>query len=1154
MGKKGMREIRKTTFREIKSSLGRFMAIFAIIALGVGFFAGLKVTKEAMLATVRGYLNHYGFYDFRLASTLGFDQENVDALAGAKDVAAAEGSVSFDILYRLEDGSQGVVKTYSITEELNTLKLVSGRMPQEANECVADSSMFGKGDIGSTIYLSEDNEEEDLEHFAYREYTLVGLVQSPLYLQYERGNTSLGTGRLAGFACLMPEGFNTDYFTEIYVKFDQDYELYSEGYNTFIEDRKISWESLTEKEALVRYGRIQEEIQEQIAEGRNELEQKEAEGERELADALETLEEAGAQIEEGVRQLADARQELEEGEATLWEKDAEIAKAKVTIAGKEAEMDQGEVIIAEKEAELAEAKRLVDSNEVNLRSAERQLSDGKAELRSKSSYVDTMKLLITEGKTQIETQSQNLAQQKAELQAKVDSGEISGEAYDVAAALIERGEQTLADYQAQLAEREAQLAEGEQQLEEAKQQIAQSEQQLNSGWLAIAEAKQQIADGQAALAEAKWEIADGRKAIAEAKDELAEGEKAIADGRKELEEGRNTLAEKEAELENGKKEYEDGLKEYEDARKEFDTQVADAERELEDAEQTLAELEAPDVYVLGRDTNIGYVCFENDSNIIEGIANIFPAFFFLVAALVCITTMNRMVEEQRTQIGVLKALGYGEGTIMSKFMIYSGLAALGGCVFGFLAGTWGFPKIIWFCYGMMYQADPIFYVFDWKMAAISLTVSLLCSIGTTWLSCRMELKQVAAALMRPKAPKAGKRVFLEHIPFVWKRLGFLRKVSMRNIFRYKKRLFMMVVGISGCTALLVTGFGIKDSIADVATKQFREIQTVDISISLKEAADESLEESLEEKKASGVKAYTFAMEKNMDFVADSGTKSVYLVAGTEEGMAPFLNLHTSGGEAVAYPGPGKAVISNRLSEDYNVKIGDMITLRDENLRTMEVEVSGVYENYIYNYVHISEDTWRELTGEEPDRRTVYLNLAGEPSEDTSLQGVSAHEISAELMKLEQVANVTVNQDFMERIGNMMASLNIIVVVVILCAAGLAFIVLYNLTNINITERVREIATIKVLGFYKRETAAYVFRENIILTGLGMLLGLGLGRLLHAFVMNEIKVDLMSFAIYVKPVSYLYSGLLTMVFAWGVNQAMGGKLEGISMTESLKSVD
>lgn len=1133
MGNNGMQGIRKTTFREIKSSFGRFMAIFAITALGVGFFAGLKVTKTAMLTTVREYLNNHGFYDFRLVSTLGFEQENVDTFQNAKDVAAAEGSVSFDILYNLEDGGQGVVKAFSVTQDMNTLKLVSGRMPLEENECVADSGMLGKSDIGSTIYLSEDNAQEDLEHFTCREYTVVGLVQSPLYLQYERGNTTLGTGRLDGFIGLLPEGFSTEYYTDIYVKFDRDYGLYSQEYDDFMEEKERIWEKLVLEEALARYEKLRGDTGEEIAQGRSELEEKKAQGERELADAAKTLEEAEAQ-------LADARRELEEGEEEIRENQAEIDGAKALLKEKEAELNQGEATLKEKETELAEAKKLVDSSEVTLRSGERQLADGKAEWRSKKESVETMKTLVLEAKTQIEIQSQELARQKADLQAKVDAGEISGEAYNVAAALIESGEQTLAGYQQRLAEKEAQLAEGEQQLESAWQQVVESEQQLNNGWLALADAKQQLSDGQIALADGKKEIADGRKALEQAREELAEGEEALAEGKKELEEGRAVLEEKEAEFAQGKNEYEE-------AEKEFDTRIAEAEAELADAESRLADLEEPDVYVLGRDTNIGYVCFQNDSNIIEGIANIFPVFFFLVAALVCITTMNRMVEEQRTQIGVLKALGYGEITIMAKYMIYSGLAALSGCVFGFLAGTWAFPRIIWFCYGMMYRADAIVYVFDWKMALISLTVSLLCSIGATWLSCRVELREVAAALMRPKAPRAGRRVLLERISFVWKRLGFLRKVSLRNIFRYKKRLFMMVIGISGCTALLVTGFGIKDSIADVAYMQFREIQTYDIGISLKEAADQDFQEELDS--LEGVAEYTFAMERNMDFVSEEGVKSVYLVVGTEEGMKPFLNLHTRKGEAIPYPGEGEAVITDRLAEDYKVSVGDRITLRDENLATFTVTVSGICENYIYNYVHISEDAWRKITGEEPERKTVYLNMAA-AGEDTA----DAHGLSAELMKLGQVANVTVNEDFMDRIGNMMASLDIIVVVVIVCAAGLAFIVLYNLTNINITERVREIATIKVLGFYKRETAAYVFRENIMLAALGMACGMVMGYFLHIFVMHEIRVDLMSFDIRVKPVSYVYSGLLTLGFAWCVNKVMEGKLDRISMTESLKSVD
>lgn len=1150
-----MREIRKSTFREIKASFGRFMAIFAIIALGVGFFAGLKVTREGMVSTVKDYLDRYAFYDFRLISTMGFEQKQVDALFAEMDVQAAEGAISFDVLYRFKDGRQGAIKAHSVTEEVNTLKLVAGRMPRSAGECVVDSNLAGKSAIGENLMLSEDNEEEDLEHFAAGEYTIVGIVQSPLYLQYERGNTSLGTGRLDGYMYLLPEGFNVDYFTEIYVKFEQNFDLYSEEYKTLIEEKDAVWEELTAEAALERYRDILTEAESELADARAELEANRTQGEAELADAAEELAEAEVQLADGETALADAQLEMADAEREIWENEEEIRKTKGIISEKEMELDDGEVVIAGKEAELAEARSLIDSNEITLRSGERELAEGKAEWRSKKETVDAARLAVTEGRKKLQEESEALEEQKEKLQADLEAGTISQEAYDAGIAIIERGQQTLADYETQLGEMEAQLSEGEQELEAGWQQIAASEEQLNNGWKALAEARGQISDGQLAIVEARREVAEGRAALAQARKEVTEGEKALSEARKELEEGKATLAEKEAELADAKQEYADGRKEYEEARKEFEEKIGDAEIQIADAEEELADLEEPDTYVLGRDTNVGYACFENDSNIVEGIANIFPVFFFLVAALVCITTMNRMVEEQRTQIGVLKALGYGENTIMSKYMIYSGLAAVSGCVFGFFVGTWGFPKVIWFCYGIMYNADPIFYIFSWKLAVISLAVSLLCSIGTTWLSCRMELKQVAAALMRPKAPKVGKRVLLEYIPFLWRRLSFLHKVSLRNIFRYKKRLFMMVLGISGCTALLVTGFGIKDSIADVASKQFLEVQTYDVGVSLKNSGDDTLREKLDGLMARGIEAYTFVMEKNMDIVTDHGAKSIYLVAGTEEEMSPFLNLHTSAGEQIAYPALGEAVISNKLAEDYKIKIGDTITLRDEEMKSFTVRVSGIYENFIYNYVHIAEDTWRQLTGEEPERKTVYLNLSETAESDVIVTDeLSAHELSAELMKWKQVSSVTVNRDTMERIGNMMASLDIIVVVVILCAAGLAFIVLYNLTNINITERIREIATIKVLGFYKKETESYVFRENIMLTALGMLTGLVLGHFLHRFVMNEIRVDLIAFHIYVKPVSFLYSALLTLLFAWLVNRTMGGKLENVSMTESLKSVD
>lgn len=1171
-----MKEIRKSTFREIRSSFGRFMAIFAIIALGVGFFSGLKVTREAMVTSVEGYLEERGFYDFRLLSTLGFEQEDVEFLREQSD-AAVEGAVSIDVLYQLEEGTQGVVKTYSLPEQINTVELVAGRMPEKSNECVADSKLFGEEDLGSVIYLSEDNEEDTLDDFSHTAYTVVGLVQSPLYIQYERGNTSLGTGQINGFLYLPSAGFSVDYYTDIYVRFDQDSELYSDAYEAFIEEKTENWEALTQTAADRRYRSVVEEAEKELADAKAELADKKKEGEEELADAAAELADAEAELADGERALADAKTELADADKTLADKTQELTDAKDTLAQKKQEFADAEQKLNDSIAEWEKNDNAVEDGKRQLREGYAALNEQKTPLLEQEKALLEQEAQLKEQEAQLEEQRTQLEEQRTQLQTQREQLQagIDQLTQAIAALALTGGDTT--ELEAQREELQATLARAEQAsagLQEGLTQVQEGLAQLRSGLAGLQEglaelqgglAKLQSAEAQLKAAEeevqagdkklseiwwnqllpAKEELEKGREELSSAEGEIADGEQALADAGAELSDARETLAEKEQELADAQAEYQDGKREYEDALREFEEKIAEAEEELADAGEKVSEIEEPKTYVLGRDTNIGYVCFESDSAIVDGIANIFPVFFFLVAALVCITTMNRMVEEQRTQIGVLKALGYGEGIIMSKYVIYSGLAAVTGCIFGFFLGTWLFPKVIWYVYGMMYTADALAYVFSWKLAFLSLTVALLCSVGTTWLSCRVELSEAASELMRPKAPKAGKRVLLEYLPFLWKHLSFLRKVSLRNIFRYKKRLFMMVVGISGCTALLVTGFGVKDSIADVAERQFTEIQIFDIEVDLKEPADEAFAGKLSGLTDSGLEAYLCVMEKSMELVTDKAVKTVCLVAGEPEQMAQFVNLHTESGEAIAYPGQGEAIISNRLAEEYGIRTGDRITLRDENRETVSLTVTAVQENYINNYVYISEKTWESQRGEEPERKKAYVNLSAD---------ADAHALSAALMQFEKVSGVTVNADTRERVDNMMSSLDVIVLVIILCAAGLAFVVLYNLTNINITERIREIATIKVLGFYKKETASYVFRENILLTVLGMLLGFVLGHFLHLFVMSEIKIDLITFQAYVKPVSYLYSGLFTLLFAWLVNLAMGRKLEGISMTESLKSVD
>lgn len=1106
-----------STFREIRQSFGRFFAIMAIIALGVAFYAGLTITKSAMVRTAGEYLEEQEFYDYRILSTMGFQQEEVDFLLEKEDVKAAEGAVSFDIICSDEKDNDIVLKAHSITEHINKVKLLEGRLPENPNECVVDSEYFEKTAIGERIRFSENNDTDDLEQFVYDEYTIVGIVQSPYYIQFERGNTSLGSGRLSGFIYLPYEGFDVDYFTEIFVTFRGDYPLYSEEYESFLEGKKVIWEEYAAESANMRYTDLMDEANQELADAKEKFETEKADAEADLKEAGDKLADAEAQLADGEAQLADAEKELKEAKDTLVQKEKELKDAEREIANQEAELLDGE----------------------------QKLSDGISEWQDKNTEVD-------EAAADLKNQLAGLAEQKTALEAQ-EANLLAGET-----ALLEQEADLLRQNQAmpgqplieaglsEIATKKAELEAGKKQIAEGKAAIAGYEQQINAGLEQINAGNRQLADAWVEIEANRQQLENGKKALADAKAEIADGKEQIAAAKKELAEGEQKLLEKEQEFADAKTEYEDGLEEYEEGLAEFHERIADAEQEIADAEKDIAELEEPDSYLLGRDTNVGYVCFENDSSIIEGIAKVFPVFFFLVAALVCVTTMNRMVEEQRTQIGVLKALGYGEGVIMGKYLFYSGAAAIIGCIVGYFGGTYLFPEVIWYAYGVMYRVDDLIHVFNGELALISLVVSALCSMGATWLSCRVELKEVAAQLMRPKTPKAGKRVFLEYLPFVWKHLSFLKKVSIRNIFRYKKRLFMMVLGISGCTALLVTGYGVKDSIANVATQQFEEISIYDINIVLSEEFRDEDAALIEAAVGTGAEQLAPVYETGYDLVAEQGRKAVNIVVfDSETDMTPFLNLHTEENETIPFPGYGEAVITDKLAKEHDIEIGDRVTLQNEEMQTFTATISGINQNFIYNYIYVSRETYEQQTGTEAEFKNVYLNV----NEDADL-----HLIAAALMKEDNIASVTLNRDTMERLNSMLSCMDLIVLVIIFCAGGLAFIVLYNLTNINITERIREIATIKVLGFRKKETAAYVFRENLVLSGMGIAVGLVLGRCLHLFVMSQVKIDMIAFSSHIRPVSYLYSVLLTFAFTWLVNRFMRGKLERVSMTESLKSVD
>lgn len=984
----------KTTIREIKASFGRYLAILAIVMLGVGLFAGLKITKPAMITTENAYLREQNFFDFRLLSTIGFTDDDVEKLSQMDDAADVEGTISLDALCMIKEGNEAVYKIHAIPEKINKVVLTVGRMPQAADECVLDSTQYTEEVIGSAFTVTDSNDEDTLEMFQNRTYTIVGLVQSPYYMNFERGTTSIGEGRIAAYAYVPKESFDSEYLTEVFLTLKEKYDVYTDEYEDYIDAVQDRVEEKTKEVVTQRYQSLIDEAQEKIDDAQTELDDKSAEAEEELDKAWQD-------ILDGEEEITEHEQEIEDGKE-------QIAETRGTLREQKSELDKQEAQLNEMEAAMT---------------------------------------------------------------AMVSAG---------------------------------QFAEGGMQAQMGMQQIAEGKEQIQAG----------------------------REQIAAAEVELAAKEAELLEGEAELEQAKTDLAE--------------GREEYEDAKAEFEEEIADAQKKIDDAREELADIEEPDDYVLTRETNIGYACFDNDANIVEAVSNVFPVFFFLVAALICMTTMNRMVEEQRTQIGVLKALGYSNAAIMAKFMFYAGSAATIGALTGLAGGTWLFPKTIWEGYRIMYTMGELTYLFNGWLALLSVLAAILCSVGAAFFSCRYELYSVPANLIRPKAPKNGKRIFLEKITFIWKRLKFLHKVSVRNLVRYKKRFFMMILGISGCAALLVAGFGIRDSVANVADQQYDEVQIYDIGVTFDTPLTESDMEMMTEQTAGVLAQTAYRYEESADIDFKGKTKSVYMVIPENvEEITDFINLHTKQGEAIPYPTVGEAVITAKVAENMGIRAGDEILLRDNDMNVIRVRISALCENFVYNYIYLNKETYREQIGAEPEYKSAYAIV----TEDTDL-----HAAAAFVSDIGDVLSVSVTRDMRDRISTMMQSMDYIVALIILCAGCLAFIVLYNLTNINITERIREIATIKVLGFYARETADYVFRENLMLTGLGAVVGLLLGKLLHWFIMYNINIDMISFKTYISPLSYGLSLLLTYVFAVFVNGIMFFKLEKINMAESLKSIE
>ncbi|MDV4151639.1 FtsX-like permease family protein [Clostridium sp. AL.422] len=1068
----------KDVLRDINKSKGRFFSIFAIIALGVAFFSGIKVAPIDMKKTADKYYDDNNFMDLTLYSTLGFTDEDIDEIKKIEGVEDVFPTYSLDTVTKV-GSSEFVVKVMGIpldnSNYVNRYTLIQGRLPENPNECVIEEGKINNLDlaIGSKIKLESGSNEDLSESLENTEFEIVGKVQTPYYLSNEKGTATIGNGKVSSYVVVPLDNFKIQAYTETYVTIKDAKELnsYSDKYFDLVETVKISLESLGNERAGIRYKEIIEEANKKLNESKNKLSEEKKNGEDRLNDAK--------------KQLDEAEEALKTGEDELFKKETDY---KLTI------------IQAENEISLGQYK--IDSGKAQLEAAKQTLNEEKASAES----------LINTGKETLKTLENN----KKELDNRIKDKENELKNSN----LTEEQKNQINNELSVLYNTRNELNTG----------ISYISDQITSAFEKIQQAEEQIKANENELNNAQMLLNENKAKLERSKIEAE-----------------NQFASAKIELENGKIELENGKKEYEESKEKFEKEIAAAEAKIIKAENDIKAIEEPSWYVLDRNSHYSYVDYKNNADSIDKLAKVFPVFFFLVAALVCLTTMTRMVDEQRVNIGTLKGLGYSKNKIASKYIIYSFTASFLGSLVGLAIGYTVFPIVIFDAYGIMYTLPKIQLEFNIPIAFMITIVSIAVTTISSMLACYKELVETPAMLMRPKAPKEGKRILIERIGFVWNKLSFIGKVTVRNIFRYKKRFFMTVFGIAGCTALLVTGFGIKDSIKTIVDKQFGHIFKYNLTINIDKDVSKLEKNQLKDElnNYNEIDELLMISSESGKIKSDNTEKDLYIIVPEDIGkIGDFINFVNRTSKEKLKLNDSGIILTEKAAKQAKVKVGDEIKIKVNN-KEYSMMISGISENYTFNYAYMSPKYYKEVFNKDVIYNSIIVNAENIQNKD---------DFSMSIMEKEIVNGVSFNDSVRENFDNMIKSLNYVIIVIIVSAGALAFTVLYNLTNVNISERIREIATIKVLGFYDKEVSAYIYRENVILTVFGIIFGAGLGVLLHRFIMLTVEIDNMMFGRNIDLPSFIISALLTIVFAVLVNIVMYYKLKKVKMVESLKSVD
>lgn len=1149
----------KDFYMEIRKSPGRFLSILFIVALGVAFFSGIRASEPDMRITGDAYFDSENLMDIKALSTYGVTEDDVESFQNLEGVELAEGAYSTDFLHNMED-DQRVLHVMGAQKEMNQITVSEGRMPETVGECLVDDASDYQ--VGDEIVLTSGTEDPVSDTLKTDTLEVVGRGNSSAYVSFGRGSAAIGTGSIYAFIVVPEETFDLDTFTEVYLKVEGAKELteFTDAYDDKIAEVQTRVEDAAEERGVIRKEEIVQDAEEEIADAEKELEdgKKEAkkelkEAKKEIEDGEKELEEAKKQIEDGKQQIADAKETLNEQQKTLDQSRKEYKDGKKALKKGWKQYNKAK---KEFDKSKSEAEKQIEAGKEQLKSLEEQLQEDEKNYQRLQEQIDNLEKM-----TQSDSESgKDDAEQEEDAGSTADSGAGSSV--------------------------QTQLEQLKTQANGLNQKITAEKNAYSTAQKQVSDAENKLSDGEEQLASTEKTLNQQEKKLADAKKQLEDGQKQIDDAWKELEEKEQELADGEEEIKKNEEKLADARKEYKQAKKDAKQEIADGEKEIEEARQDLADLEDPKWYVYDRTTLIEHSSFGENAERLGAIGKVFPVLFFLVAALISLTNMTRMVEEQRTSIGTMKALGYGQLAIASKYLGYAFLATVGGSVIGVLFGEKVFPYILIYAYSILYpNLKQILVPYDWGYGLMASGIAIFCTMFATFFACWRELNAQPSVLMRPPAPKNGRRVLLERVRIVWNHLNFTWKSTIRNLMRYKKRFFMTIFGIGGCMALMLVGFGLKNSCYEIAELQYDEIQFYDASVYLDEDITDEERDRLHQilSEESQVERYMDVEMQSLTLVNEGTEREVYeCVFPASEEVSHFVDFHDRKTKEQYTLSDNGVIISEKTAKLLNVQEGDDVYIKDENEGNKPVHIEHICENYLGHYMYMTPAYYETVYGEEPEYNTILFIQSDEAATSTdqpisvaslvsaALSTSSASSASTDptdmspeeqlqavgerLLKEDGVLNVSYMSDIEQQLDDMLRSLNLVIIVLIISAGMLAFVVLYNLNTVNIAERKRELATLKVLGFYGVEVAEYVYRENILLTFIGAALGCILGKFLHLFIIQTVEVDSAMFGRIIHGTSYLYSLLFTVLFSLIINGLMYFKLKKIDMVESLKSVE